>query len=98
MQPHFFGSNGGQGVFAKPLLHHKTLGGVDQFLQVLNAVKPFAFAFVVLHQATVLEHQGHDVFQGEAGELLAHHIDLGHKSLQMRTGFARHKLHTVVQR
>ena len=41
----------GNGVTPKAFLRDKALGGVDQFLQVFNAVLAFAFALVMRDEA-----------------------------------------------
>ncbi|MNV37166.1 hypothetical protein D3C71_1286760 [compost metagenome] len=85
-------------VAPKAFLRDKTLGGVDQLLQVLDAVGAFLFSAKVLHQPRGFEHLLDDAAQVQALGLLTQHIHHGHKRAQVGARLAGHGAHRVVQR
>ena len=85
----------GHGVFAKALLGHKGLGGIDQFVQVLQAVLAVLFVAVEVAQARGVEHMLDDLPQRQTPCGLAHGIHQGHKALQVGPGLAGHGGHAL---
>jgi hypothetical protein len=85
-------------IAAEAFLRDEALGGVGQFLQVLDAVGAFALGLVVLDQAAVLQHQLDDLAQVRPCGLLAQHVDLGDEGREVGAGLAGGGAHRVVQR
>ena len=78
----------GDGIFAKAFLQHKAFGGVDEFVQVFQALLAFFVGAVMLLQAAGVQHMFDGVAQALPGHGFAHHVDQGVKAAQLGPGRA----------
>ena len=84
-------------VAAKAFDRDKTLGRVDQLLQVFHPVSAFAVGAVMGQQAAVLQRQRDDFAQVQALGALAQHVDAGQKGAQVGAGLAAHAADGITQ-